>query len=353
VPVLVPLPALLVPFYRHCENGASHPSTTPIRCPQTVDLYPTTNQTTPQQNQTTGYHEASLKLSLLAARRIDASLREETEDDADDEDDDVHGAAGAGAGAGAGAAGTATGYSSLTASAPAPASFFPGSPTTSSTISTSISRASSAHTPGTSGGPGRGMGRRRRSTTTINGTPAPMEARGGATGSSSLEAALLVHEPPIVVDYFEMSAYAQPSLTEGPQEAENLPLPRSSASSNPRNGEEELPLNCAMAPSTTSVTPRPLSLSASAHAALAKRLGKRDPDLVEDLVDGAALKAQPPAKPATALRPSGLLGGPADAEGRRSLGGGNGNGNGNSSNNTNNGRASGGASSGAGADQRV
>lgn len=24
VPVLIPLPCLLVPFYRHCENGAFH-----------------------------------------------------------------------------------------------------------------------------------------------------------------------------------------------------------------------------------------------------------------------------------------------------------------------------------------
>lgn len=147
--------------------------------------------------------------------------------------------------------------------------------------------ARSTSTRGGLGGPGRGLGRRRRSTTTVAATPAPADARGGAT-ASSLEAALLVHEPPIVVDYFEISAYSQPSLTEGPQQAENLPQRP------PANPEtEEAHPNCAMAPSSTSVSPRPLSLSASAHAALAKRLGKK-PELVEDIIDEAlSSKARP------------------------------------------------------------
>lgn len=155
------------------------------------------------------------------------------------------------------------------------------------------------------------MGKRRRSTTTVAATPAPADARGGASGSS-LEAALLVHEPPIVVDYFEMSAYAQPSLTEGPQQAENLPQ---RPPAHPEMQGEAHP-NCALAPSSTSVSPRPLSLSASAHAALAKRLGKGG-ELVEEIIDEALLRsATPPAAAAALLRPLSSEGG-GD---RRSLG---------------------------------
>ncbi len=212
-----------------------------------------------------------------------------------------------------------------------------GSPNGSSAFFSSDSPSGSPTTAsrGGSGGegagkPGKGLGKRRRSTTTIAATPAPMEARGGAS-ASSLEAALLVREPPIVVDYFEMSAYAQPSLTEGPQQAENLPQRPQVGD----DGEPEPPqFNCAMAPSSSSVSPRPLSLSASAHAALAKWLGK-DPEAVDDIIDDAlsqpATAAPPPA--VVGLRSSAL----ADAEARRGSVG----------------KEKGGGSSGAGGDQRV
>jgi hypothetical protein len=262
-----------------------------------------------------GYHEASLKLSLLAARRIDASLREESGEDENDEDGGNDGPAAQGgttasstnAAAAAAAASSPqpirTNGSGNGASSPSPATGASASASASASGSAFFSgpnspTARSASASAGSPGPGRGLGKRRRSTTTVAATPAPADARGGASGSS-LEAALLVHhEPPIVVDYFEMSAYAQPSLTEGPQQAENLPQ---RPLANPELQGEAHP-NCALAPSSTSVSPRPLSLSASAHAALAKRLGKTE--LVEDIIDEALLKSAPPAPAAAGQRPA-------------------------------------------------
>ncbi len=198
VPVLVPLPCVLVPFYRHCQNG---------------------------------YQEASQKLSLLAARRIDDCLREE----------DVE--------------------QQAPAAAPAVASP-PGSPPPAPAAGTEEGK-NDTRTIG-SPTPTSGLGRRRRSTMAI--TPDGDEIE-----------VILPAEPPIVVDYFQISAYAQPCLTEGPQEAEILPWHRQ----NSGGGDPEQPDGPPGMAGEDSVGPRPTSLNQSASSALAKRL--KISEALEDL----------------------------------------------------------------------
>ena len=214
-PVLLPLPCLLVPFHRHCQHG---------------------------------YQEASQKLSLLAARRIDDCLREEDVPPSPPPPPPPS--------AHAPAAPTpphagATGPSSPPSSPPPPP------------LGTDITTTSSTRS-NTSGHAPIGLGRRRRSTMAIN-----------AADGSQVEI-MLPPEPPLVMDYFQISAYAQPSLTEGPQEAEVLPWHRQHSSSDNGDGADEgNDLEEAAGGEggeRESTDRRPTSISQSASSALAKRM---------------------------------------------------------------------------------
>eukprot|EP00624_Nannochloropsis_granulata_P001174 evm.model.NODE_15382_length_19341_cov_18.892767.2 len=172
-PVLLPLPCILVTFHRHCQQG---------------------------------YQEASQKLSLLAARRIDDCLR----------DEDV------------------VGEGIPPPPPPPPSPRTPATPIT-------FPHSSGAHACDTDSPPrpsspppppyGTGTatstsGRHRRSTMTVS------------TADGTQVEVMLPSEPPLVVDFFQISAYAQPSLTEGRQEAEVLPWHCQNSSSGDGVGTE-------------------------------------------------------------------------------------------------------------------
>lgn len=89
---------------------------------------------------------------------------------------------------------------------------------------------------------------------------------------------MLPPEPPIVVDYFQISAYAQPCLTEGPQEAEISPWHRQNSGGDDPEQPDGLP---GMDNREDSAGPRPNSLNHSTSSALAKRL--KISEALEDL----------------------------------------------------------------------
>lgn len=171
-PVLLPLPCILITFHRHCQRG---------------------------------YQEASQKLSLLAARRIDDCLREEE-----------------------------TVGEGLPPPPPSPPPHAPATSTTfihnSGTLAcdTEPTPCPSSPPPPPLGSdiPTSTSGRPRRSTMTVS-----------SADDTQVEI-MLPSEPPFVVDFFQISAYAQPSLTEGPQEAEVLPWHRQSSSPGDGGGTE-------------------------------------------------------------------------------------------------------------------
>lgn len=214
VPVLVPLPIMLYPFHQHCENG---------------------------------YEEASLKLSLLAARRIDASLREDDAEAADTEaDTGVFGGEEEQPLSSGSSLSAPEKTSSGTAAAAAAASpSVEESKGVSNSTSIDGNRAASPSAL-LNMGP---SARRRRSTMAIG----PRHDDNNINNNHANNSIPL--EPPIIVDYFQMSAYAQPSLTEGPQQAEDHYNQQQGGGSDSNDN-----------------SPRPISLTASAHAALAKRL---------------------------------------------------------------------------------
>jgi len=235
-PVLLPLPCLLVPFHRHCQHG---------------------------------YQEASQKLSLLAARRIDDCLREEDVPPAPPPPPLPPPRAPApptSSPLNTGALAGATGPSS-TPSSPPP-----------HPLGTELTTSSSTRSNTGGGHPPTGLGRRRRSTMAINADGNQVEI-------------MLPPEPPLVVGYFQISAYAQPSLTEGPQEAEVLPWHRQHSSSGNGDGAEsgeendlEQADSAAAEEGRQSNDRRPTSMNQSASSlssALAKRM--RISEALEDL----------------------------------------------------------------------
>lgn len=233
IPFLLPLPLILIGFYRHCQHG---------------------------------YEEASLKLSLLAARRIDDCLREE--DYSSSSPPPRVSPSRPSTSSRLIAAGMSSARSSPGREAEASASFSQGA--NESHVTGDTGSGQNQHVQGptspTAALP-KAPGGKRRFPTAVN-------AEGEDTEPEP------PREAPLIVDHFQISAYAQPSLTEGPQEAEVLPWHRQHPDAQGAAGTGSGDLEQPRIGDMDTWGPRPVSLTHS-DSAFAKRM--KISEALEDL----------------------------------------------------------------------